>query len=98
MKVRLVWIETNFRNEELSRREELLEGESQKKPTGNSVVRLIARYHPELRSVDRVHLLESHRPDLRWYIRSNQLSPNCWESIYAEPVEDIVAPKPAAPE
>jgi hypothetical protein len=95
MKVRLVWIETNFRNEELSRREEILESESQKTPTRHYVSRLIARVHPELRTVDRVFLAESFRDDLRWrvgLVGGTQLGPNRWLQVYADPVEGAVGP------
>jgi hypothetical protein len=88
MKVRLVWIESNFRGEELNRREEVLDGESEKSPTGNHIARLIARRHPELRSVNRVYLMKSHRPDLRWRVRETKLAPNRWVTVYADPVKE----------
>jgi len=47
MRVKLVWIEQDFRGNHLSTREELLEGESAKNLTRNHVARLIARHHPE---------------------------------------------------
>ena len=88
MKVRLLWVQRDFRGNELNRREEILQGESTKSPTRNYVARLIARHHPELVSVDRVHLLDAHETDCKWYVRSYRVNSNCWETAYAEPLEE----------
>ena len=50
MRVKLVWIERDFRGKELSKREEILHGESAKIPSRNHAARLIARPHPPLES------------------------------------------------
>ncbi len=89
MLVKLLWVERNFRGEELASREETLRGESLKTPTRNHIVKLIRRYHPELASVDRVHLIDSDQPGYRWYIRSIQMDKNRWVTIYAEPTEEM---------
>jgi hypothetical protein len=88
MKIRLIWVEKDFRGNELNKREEILCGESAKSPTRNQVAKLIARFHPELISVTRVNLLKSHESGYKWYIKSSQLDMNCWVTIYADPMPD----------
>ena len=53
MRVKIVWVERDFRGSELSGREEILQGESAKALTRNQVARLIARHHPELQFASR---------------------------------------------
>ena len=89
MRVRLTWVERDRRGKELASRESTLVGESKKTPTRNYVARLIARHHPELMSVDRVHLVDSDEPGRRWYVRSTKLNSNRWQTVYASPLEDI---------
>jgi hypothetical protein len=89
VRVRLIWIQEDRRGNELARREELLQGESTKTPTRNYVARLIARHHPELASAGGVHLMDSSETGHRWYVRSNQLGSNCWETAYADPLDDV---------
>lgn len=91
MLVKLLWIERDFRGQELSRRQETLKGESFKTPTRNQISRLIRRCHPELSSVDHVHLIDSDQDGYRWYVRSIQLHKNRWVTIYAEPIDEMVA-------
>jgi hypothetical protein len=88
MRVKLVWVERDFRGSELSRREEILRGESTKSPTRNHVARLIARHHPELQFASRVMLGDASEEGYKWYVRANQMSSNRWVYIYAEPLED----------
>jgi len=47
--VKPVWIELDFPGKELSKREEILRGESAENPTRNHFARLIACHHPEKR-------------------------------------------------
>jgi hypothetical protein len=86
MVVRLLWVERSRSGEELGRREETLQGESEKNPTRNYVGRLIARYHPELTSAGKVHLIDCEEPGYRWYVRSAQFGSNSWITTYAEPL------------
>lgn len=83
-------MERDRRGTELTKREITLRGESKKTPTRNYVARLIARNHPELVSVDRVHLIDSAEPGHRWYVRSTQLDSNRWVTVYADPLEDVI--------
>lgn len=92
MRVRLTWIERDFRGVELTRREETLSGESTKTPTRNYAAKLIARYHPELMSAGRVHLINAEDTGFRWYITSVQLDSNRWVTAYAEPLDENVPP------
>jgi hypothetical protein len=89
VRVRLIWVERDCRGTELGKRETTLAGESKKTPTRNYVARLIARHHPELVSVDRVHLIDSDEPGRRWYVRSKELDSNRWLTVYATPLEDV---------
>ena len=89
VRVRLIWVERDRRGTELAKRETTLAGESAKTPTRNYVARLIARHHPELVSVDRVHLIDSDEPGYRWYVRSTELDSNRWQTVYATPLEDV---------
>lgn len=91
MQVRLVWTRKDFRGRELGRREEVLLGESTKTPSRHYVARLIARHHPDLCSARQVFLGESFRPDFRWrVVYTRKLDTNCWEYVYANPIEDGV--------
>jgi hypothetical protein len=94
MKVRLLWIERDLRGTELVRREETLTDESGKRPTRNYVGRLVARHHSELASLGKVSLIQSDKPGYRWYVRSTPLGPNCWVTVYAEPLDegDLASP------
>lgn len=91
MRVRLVWVERDFRGSELSRREEVLHGESAKTPTRNQVARLMARHRPELQFASRVILVDASEEGYRWHVRANKMGSNCWSYVYAEPLEDAPA-------
>jgi len=88
MRVKLLWVERDFRGTELSRREEILHGESTKTPTRNHVARLIARHHPELQFASRVFLIDASEEGYKWYVKANQMTSNRWVYVYAEPLED----------
>jgi hypothetical protein len=88
VRVQLVWIERDRRGTELAKRASILVGESQKTPTRNYVAKLIARHHPELISVDRVHLVEAYEPGCKWQVRTTELDANRWQTVYATPMED----------
>jgi len=89
MLVKLFWVERDFRGSELSKREEILHGESTKKTTRNHVARLIARHHPELQFASRVILVDASEQGYKWYVRANQMTSNRWVYVYAEPLEDV---------
>jgi hypothetical protein len=71
MTLRNIWSETLVENE-LSRQEQVLRGESRSILTRNQADKLIARYHLELVSVTIVHLLDSFDIGNRWYVKSSQ--------------------------
>lgn len=89
MRVKLFWVERDFRGSELSKREEILHGESTKKPTRNLVARLIARHHPELQFAEPgdscgrigagIQVVRQSKP--------NDFKPLGY--VYAEPLEDV---------
>jgi hypothetical protein len=95
MIVRLIRVERDFRGNVLSKSEEHLRGDREKNPTRNYVGRLIARFHPELMSVDKVHLIDSSETEYRWYVISFQTGSNCWVTFYADPCEETPATPPA---
>jgi hypothetical protein len=88
MRVKLTLIERDFRGTELSRREEILQGESAKSATRNHVARLIARSHRELQFASRVMLLDASEEGHKWYVRATQVNSNHWIYVYADPVEE----------
>ena len=88
MRVKLTFIERDFRGNDLTTREEFLEGESAKSLTRNHVAKLIARHHPELRSVVRVWLLDASETSHKWFIGAEKLEPNKWVYVYADPVPE----------
>ena len=88
MRVKLTLVERDYRGTELSRREEILQGECAKSATRNHVARLIARSHPELQFASRVMLLDASEEGHRWYVRATQVNSNCWVYVYADPIEE----------
>lgn len=91
MRVKLVWIEEDFRGNYLSQREEFLEGESAKSLTRNHVARLIARHHPELQSAGRVMLIDASEEPYKWRIvKPIRRDSNRWVYVYAEPVDEAI--------
>jgi hypothetical protein len=95
MIVRLIRIERDFRGRVLSKSEECLRGDSEKNPSKNKAGRLIARFHPELVTVDKVHLIDSSETEFRWYVKSFQTGSNCWVTYYADPCEEVPTTPPA---
>ena len=92
MTVRLTWVERDRRGTELARRDAVLHGESEKNATRKYVGKLIDRHHPELMSVDTVHLNDSYEEGFRWYVKSYEAAPNRWVTVYADPIDDVVVP------
>ena len=88
MRVRLIFIETDFRGNNLSQREEIIEGESSKSVTRNHVASLIARHHPELKHAGGVWLLDSSETPHRWYVHTQKVAQNRWLNVYADPVAE----------
>lgn len=70
----------------LSKREEILSGESAKNPTRNHIARLIARHHPELQFAGKVFLVNASEEGHKWYVKATQLDPNRWLYAYADPL------------
>ncbi len=88
MRVKLIFIERDFRGNDLSRREEVIEGESAKSATRNHVARLIARHHPELKHASGVWLMDSSETPYKWYVHTEKLGQNRWVSVYADPAAE----------
>ena len=88
MRVKLTFIERDFRGTDSSSREEILRGESAKNPTRNHVARLIAAQHPELKSVTQVMLISATETGHKWYVKASRLTSNRWLYVYADPLED----------
>jgi hypothetical protein len=88
MQVRLVFIERDFRDNDVASREEILCGESTKSLTRNHVAKLIARHHPELGHAGRVWLLDASGTAHKWYVGTERLGSNRWLTAYADPLPD----------
>jgi hypothetical protein len=88
MRIKLIFIERDFRGKDLSKREEVLQSESAKSLTRNHVARLIARHHPELRSAGGVWLLDGSEANHKWYVQTEKLGPNKWLTVYADPLPE----------
>jgi len=88
MRVKLIFIETDFRGKDLSTREEVLHSESTKSLTRNHVARLIARHHPELQHSSGVWLLDALETSYKWYVGTEKLGPNKWLTVYADPLPE----------
>ena len=93
MRVKLTFVERDFRGNDLATREECLQGESAKSLTRNHAAKLIARHHPELRSAGGVWLLDASETNHKWFIGAQKLGPNRWVYAYADPL-----PEPTVPE
>src|SRR5215469_6806794 len=93
MRVKLVWSEQDLRGNHLSKREELLEGESERNFTRNHVARLIARHHPELQSGGSI-MLDALEEPYKWYVKAIKQESNRWVYVYAEPVHEATANRP----
>jgi hypothetical protein len=86
-----MFVEKDFRGTELSIREEILSGESTKSLTRNHVARLIARHHPELRHSSGVWLMDSSETTYKWFVHTEQLGPNKWLTVYADPLPELIS-------
>jgi hypothetical protein len=75
MRVRLVWIERDFQGKELSKREEILCGESAKNPTRTHIARLTPRHHPQLQFAGKVLLVNASEEGHKWYVKQPSSTP-----------------------
>ena len=91
MRVKLVYIDRDFRGSELSRREEILHGESAKSLTRNHVARLIQQHHPDLQHAGGVRLSKSYEADYTWLVKVLESGRNRWTYVYAEPLDTAVS-------
>lgn len=72
-------------------REEFLQGESEKPLTKNRVLKMIKRFHPELRIsgvIDVSRFEETSDLNVDWLVHIEQLGPNLWRYVYAARVPD----------
>jgi hypothetical protein len=83
MKLRLTWVEVNRRDEIVTQRDEVIEGESQRTLTKASARRLILQHYPDMR----VLMGDSFRPPHKWSAASWQVRPEKWAYVYADPIE-----------
>lgn len=86
MRVKLTFIEKDFRGNRLSMREEILQGESQKNLTRGHVARLIQRHHPELSFACKVTLSDAYEDPHRWHVKTFRVETNHWMYVYADPL------------
>jgi hypothetical protein len=91
MKVKLVFVDSDRMNRRKVIREEFLQGESEKPLTKNRVLKMVKRFHPELRTsgvIDVSRFEETSDLNVDWLVHIEQLGPNLWRYVYAARVQD----------
>lgn len=91
MRVKLIFVDKDGINRRKAIREEFLQGESKKPLTKNRVLKLVKRFHPELRIfgvIDVSRFEETSDLNVDWLVHIEQLGHNLWRSVYAARVQD----------
>lgn len=91
MKLKLIFVDRDRMNRRKVVGEEFLEGESEKPLTKNRVLKMVKRFHPELRIfgvIDVSRFEETSDLSVDWLVHTEQLGPNLWRSVYAARVPD----------
>lgn len=82
MKLKLTYVEEDFRGKQHVIREEFLEGESTKPITKGRAAKLINRVHPEYWPL----LVDASDFPAEWLVHVEQKDSNCWLYVYASRV------------
>ena len=101
MKLKLIFVDRDHMNRRKVIHEELLQGESEKPLTKNRVLKMVKRFHPELRIsgvIDVSHFQEDSDPNVDWLVHVEQLGANLWRYVYAGRVQDESPDYQAPPE
>jgi hypothetical protein len=85
MKLKLTYVEGDYRNQLKVVGEEILEGESEKPITKGRALKMIQRFHPEFKTL---FVSEAFDFPAEWRVHSKQLGPNRWLYVYASRVEE----------
>jgi hypothetical protein len=90
MKLRLIFVESDSMNRPKVVGEEFLEGESEKPLTKNRVLKMVRRFHPELRIsgvIDLSRFQKGSDVNADWLVHIEQLGSNLWRYVYAARVQ-----------
>jgi hypothetical protein len=91
MRVKLIFVDRDRMNRHKVIREEFLQGESEKPLTKNRVLKMVKRFHPELRTsgvIDVSRFEETSDLNVDWLVHVEQLESNLWRYVYAARVQD----------
>ena len=91
MKLKLIFVDSDRMNRRKVIREEFLQGESEKPLTKSRVLKMVKRFHPELKVsgvIDVSRFEESSDLNVDWLIHVEQLGSNLWRYVYAVSVQD----------
>jgi hypothetical protein len=101
MKLKLIFVDSDTMNCRKVVGEEFMEGESEKPLTKNRVLKMVKRFHPELRIsgvIDVSRFQEDSALHVDWLVHFEQLGSNLWRYIYAARVQDESPDYRAPPE
>ena len=101
MKLKLIFVDSDRMNRRKVVGEEFLEGESEKPLTKNRVLKMVKRFHPELRIsgvIDVSRFQEDSDLNVDWLVHIEQLGPNLWRHVYAARIQDESPDYQAPPE
>lgn len=91
MKLKLIFVDSDTMNRRKVVGEELLQGESEKPLTKTRVLKMVKRFHPELRIsgvIDVSRYEETRDLNVDWLVHIKQLGANLWRYVYAARVQD----------
>ena len=101
MKLKLIFVDSDTMNRRRVVGEEFLEGGSEKPLTKNRVLKMVKRFHPELRIsgvIDVSRFQEDSELNVEWLVHIEKLESNLWRYIYAARVQDESPDYQAPPE
>ena len=101
MKLKLIFVEGDSMNCCKVVGEEFLESDSEKPLTKNRVLKMVKRFHPELRMprvIDVSRFQEETDLNVDWLVHIEQLGANLWRYGYAARVQDESPDYQAPPE
>jgi hypothetical protein len=82
VKLKLTYVESDFRGTQRVIGEELLDGESDKPMTKGRAKKLVHRFHPDFRAF----MIDASDFPAEWVVHTERKSPNLWVNVYASRV------------
>src|SRR5579859_3945423 len=101
MRLKLIFVDSGGMNRRKVISEEFLEGDSEKPLTKNRVLKMVKRFHPELRItgvIDVSRFQEDSDLNANWLVHIEQLGSNLWRYVYAARVQGESPDYQAPPE